>query len=294
MWGVLATPFTDGGQSVDLGSLARLARHYEAVGSRGLTVLGVFGEAARLSVAERADVLRGVVDAVGLPLVVGATSLSTAPLLDEVAQAQQVAGARLAAVMVQVHSPAPAELVRHLTAVHDATGVAVVVQDYPLASGVRIAAADLADAVAGLPFVAAVKAESPPTSVSVGVLARRLEVPVFGGLGGLGLLDELAAGGAGAMTGYSYPEGLVACVTAWSTGGPAAARAALLPHLPLIAFEQQPGIGLAIRKACLQARGLVDGAGVRPPAPSMPADLLPLMQHHLDALDDLEQTTGGT
>lgn len=294
VWGVLATPFTDGGHTLDLGSLAQLARHYESVGATGLTVLGVFGEAARLAVAERADVLRSVVDAVRLPLVMGATSLSTAPLLDEVAQAQQVAGARLAAVMVQVHSPVPAELVRHLTAVHEATGAAIVVQDYPLASGVRIATADLADAVAGLPFVAAVKAESPPTSVSVGVLARRLEVPVFGGLGGIGLLDELAAGGAGAMTDYSFPEGLVACVTAWSAGGPAAARAALLPHLPLIVFEQQPGIGLAIRKACLQARGLVDGAAVRPPARVMPPELRPMMQHHLDALSVHERTTGGT
>lgn len=291
---MLATPFTDREHALDLGSLARLARHYKTVGATGLTALGVFGEAARLSVAERAAVLGTVVDAVELPLVVGATSLSTAPLLDEVGQAQQIAGARLAAVMVQVHSADPAELTRHLTAVHDATGAAIVVQDYPLASGVRIATADLADAVAGLPFVAAVKAESPPTSVSVGTLARRLDVPVFGGLGGIGLLDELAAGGAGAMTGYSFPEGLVACVTAWRCDGPAAARAALLPHLPLIAFEQQPGIGLAIRKACLQARGLIDGAAVRPPAPPMPQELRPLMHHHLDALRVHELTIGET
>ncbi|MBC7375407.1 MAG: dihydrodipicolinate synthase family protein [Frankiales bacterium] len=291
---MLATPFTDGEHALDLGSLARLAHHYQAVGATGLTVLGVFGEAARLSVAERAAVLEAVADAVELPLVVGATSLSTAPLLDEVAQAQQVVGPRLAAVMVQVHSVVPAELTQHLTAVHDATSAAVVIQDYPVASGVRITTADLAGAVAGLPFVAAVKAESPPTWVSVGALARRLDVPVFGGLGEIGLLDELAAGGAGAMTGCSFPEGLVACVTAWRRDGPAAARTALLPHLPLIAFEQQPGIGLAIRKACLQARGLVDGAAFRPPAAPMPPELRPLMRHHLDALGVHEPTTGET
>lgn len=294
VWGVLATPFTDGEPALDAGSLARLARHYEQVGATGLTVLGVFGEAARLSVAERAAVLTTVVEAVDLPLVVGATSLSTAPLLDEVAQAQQVAGGRLAAVMAQVHSPVPAELRRHLTAVHDATGAAVVVQDYPLVSGVRIAAGDLVDAVAGLPFVAAVKAESPPTSVSVATLVAGLDVPVFGGLGGIGLLDELASGAAGAMTGYSFPEGLLACVTAWRDGGYAAAREALLPHLPLIAFEQQPGIGLAVRKACLQQRGLVDGAAVRPPAPGMPEQLRAQMLRHLDALGVGARTAGAT
>ena len=284
VWGVLATPFTDGALAVDLDSLARLARHYEDVGATGLTVLGVFGEAARLSVGERADVLAAVRGAVGLPLVVGATSLSTAPLLDEVEQARAVAGDRLAAVMVQVNSAAPAVLRTHLSAVHDATGVAVVVQDYPLVSGVAISADALAEAVGGLPFVAAVKAESPPTSVSVGTLARRLDVPVFGGLGGLGLLDELAAGAAGAMTGYSFPEGLLACVSAWRDGGFSAAREALMPHLPLIAFEQQPGIGLALRKACVQRRGLLDGAAVRPPAPGAPPALAEQLARHVDAL----------
>jgi len=288
VWGVLATPYAGDELRVDHGSLGRLARHYEQVGAAGLTVLGVFGEAARLSTVERAAVLSSVRDAVALPLVVGATSLATAPLVEEVEQAQVVAGERLAAVMVQVPSAVPAVVRSHLTAVHDATGAALVVQDYPLVSGVVIAADALADAVGGLPFVAAVKAESPPTAVSVGILARRLDVPVFGGLGGLGLLDELAAGAAGAMTGYSFPEGLLACVQAWRDGGFPAARDALAPHLPLIAFEQQPGIGLALRKACLQRRGLVDGAAVRPPAPGMPQALRAQVERHVDAL-----TSGG-
>lgn len=283
LWGVLATPYEGDDLRVDHGSLARLARHYEHVGAAGLTVLGVFGEAARLSTVERAAVLSSVVGAVGLPLVVGATSLATSPLVEEVEQAQVVAGERLAAVMVQVPSAVPAVVRRHLTAVHDATGAALVVQDYPLVSGVAIAAGALADAVEGLPFVAAVKAESPPTSVSVGTLARRLDVPVFG-LGGIGLLDELAAGAAGAMTGYSFPEGLLACVDAWREGGFEPVRDALLPHLPLIAFEQQPGIGLALRKACLQRRGLVNEAAVRPPAPPLPEALRAQVERHVDVL----------
>ena len=284
VWGVLATPFSDGDLAVDVASLTGLARHYESVGAAGLTVLGVFGEAARLSLAERRTVLTAVRDAVALPLVVGATSLSTAPLVEEVEQVQQAAGDALAAVMVQVNSASAEVLRRHLVEVHDATQARLVVQDYPLVSGVRIGSEDLADALQDLGFVAAVKGESPPTAVSVGTLAARLDVPVFGGLGGLGLLDELAAGGAGAMTGYSFPEGLLDCVRGWQSGGFAAARSALLPHLPLIAFEQQPGIGLALRKACLQRRGLIAGAAVRPPAPGMPAALREQLARHVDAL----------
>ena len=107
LWGVLATPFAGDDLRVDHDSLGRLARHYEQVGATGLTVLGVFGEAARLSTVERGAVLSSVVGAVGLPLVVGATSLATSPLVEEVEQAQVVAGERLAAVMVQVPSAGP-------------------------------------------------------------------------------------------------------------------------------------------------------------------------------------------
>jgi 4-hydroxy-tetrahydrodipicolinate synthase len=284
VWGVLATAFTGPDMELDPAGVARLAQHLETAGAAGLTVLGVFGEAARLSAAERRTVLATVADAVGLPLVVGATSLATAPLLDEVRAAQEVVGDRLAAVMVQVHTPSADLLRAHLQAVHDATGAAVVVQDYPVASGVRIGGAELVSALTGLGFVAAVKAESPPTAAAVAALTQRLDVPVFGGLGGLGLLDELAAGAAGAMTGFSFPEGLVACTQAWRNGGFAAAREAFLPYLPLIAFEQQPGIGLAIRKECLLRRGLLAEAGVRPPSPPMPEMLREQLVRQVDAL----------
>ena len=167
---------------------------------------------------------------------------------------------------------------------HDSTGAAVVVQDHPVASGVRIDGAELARALTDLPFVAAVKAESPPTAAAVAALTARLDVPVFGGLGGLGLLDELAAGAAGAMTGFSFPEGLVACTRAWQDGGFSAAREAFLPYLPLIAFEQQPGIGLAVRKECQLRRGLIAEAGVRPPSPPMPGQLRDQLARQVDAL----------
>jgi 4-hydroxy-tetrahydrodipicolinate synthase len=284
VWGVVATPFQGPDLALDEGSLAGLVRHFAATGATGLTVLGVFGEAAQLSAAERRTVLATVVDAVDLPLVVGSTALGTAPLLDELALIQEATGPRLAAAMVQVNTPRAEVLRRHLTAVHDATGLALVVQDYPVASGVRIGTDELAAALTGLPFVAAVKAESPPTTVAVAALTRQLDVPVFGGLGGLGLLDELAAGAAGAMTGFSFPEGLVACVQAWQEGGFPVARAAFAPFLPLIAFEQQPGIALAIRKECLRRRGLLAEAGVRPPAAAMPAALLDQLARQVDAV----------
>jgi len=284
VWGVVATPYSGSTFDVDEGSLARLVEHYEKVGVAGLTVLGVFGEAAQLSSDERRSVLETVVDTVALPLVVGATPLGTAPVVEEVRLAQEVAGDRLAGAMVQVNSANPETLARHLRAVHEATGAGLVVQDYPLVSGVSITTDALVKAIKALPFVVAVKAEAPPTPVAVAALTAALDVPVFGGLGGLGLLDELAVGGAGAMTGFSFPEGLIACVDAWREGGYEAAREAFLPYMPLVNFEQQAKVALAIRKECLRRRGLVMESSVRPPAASMPEALLDQLRRHLEAV----------
>lgn len=286
VWGVVATPFSGSTGDLDEPSLARLVEHYASLGVSGLTVLGVFGEAASLDTDERRAVLETVVDTVDLPLVVGATSLATKPVLAEAALAAEVVGDRLAGVMVQVNSADPHVLGRHLIAVHEATGAGLVVQDYPLVSGVHIGPAALAAALADTPGVVAVKAEAPPTPPAIATLTAKLDVPVFGGLGGLGLLDELAAGAAGAMTGFSYPEGLLACVQAWQDGGYAAARAAFLPYLPLVNFEQQAKIALAIRKECLRRRGLILDAAVRPPALSLPESLREQLARQLDAVEE--------
>ena len=283
VWGVVVTPFAGSTLDVDETSLVRLVAHYEGIGVAGLTVLGVFGEAATLSLNERREILEAVADTVDLPLVVGVGSLTTHPAVDVIQLALEVVGDQLAAVMVQVNSPDPGQLARHLRIVHEITGAAVVVQDYPLVSGITITAESLRQALAPLDFIAAVKAEAPPTAPAIATLTAALTVPVFGGLGGIGLLDELAAGAAGAMTGFSFPEGLQACVTAHNDGGYTAVREAFGLYLSLVNFEQQAGIALAIRKEILRRRGLIAEPAVRPPARSMPDSLRDQLGRHLAA-----------
>jgi 4-hydroxy-tetrahydrodipicolinate synthase len=186
--------------------------------------------------------------------------------------------------MVQVNSADPAVLTAHLTAVHDATGAGIVLQDYPEASGVRIEADAVLAVVERCPFVVAVKSEAPPTSVAIGRLTGRTSIPVFGGLGGVGLLDELASGAAGAMTGFSHPEGLRAALDAWTSGGASVAREAFSPWLPLVNYEAQPGIGLAVRKEILHRRGLFAEGAVRSPARPAPPEILRLLPDHLAAV----------
>lgn len=285
LWGVLATPFSGTDFAVDTDSLRREVQFYTAIPATGMVVLGVFGEGASLDSSEQSLVVRTVAEeANGAPLVVGLSARSTAVALEQAHGAVAAAGSNLAALMVQANSADPQVLAAHLTAVHRATGAAIVLQDYPVASGVHISAAQILEVLEKCPFIVAIKSEAPPTASAIARLTHATSVPVYGGLGGVGLLDELAAGAAGAMTGFSHPEGLQAALTAWADGGFRAAREAFAPWLPLVNFEAQPGVGLALRKEVLRRRGLISESIVRPPAPQLPPALADLIDAHLDAV----------
>lgn len=288
LWGVLATPFVAGGARVDHDSLRAQVQLYTELGAAGVVALGVFGEGAALDSAEQRAVVRTVCEqAPGLPVVVGVSALATAPAVEQARSVAEAAGDQLAAVMVQVNSPDARVAAEHLTAVQQGVNAPVVVQDYPVASGVRISTAAVATVVRDVPRVAAVKSEAPPTAAAIAALTAETPVPVFGGLGGTGLLDELAAGAAGVMTGFSHPEGLRAALDAWGREGSAGARAAFQPWLPLVNFEAQPGIGLALRKEVLHQRGLLADPAVRAPGTPMPDSLRPLLHDHVAAVAPL-------
>jgi len=285
LWCVLATPFHGLDLAVDLTSLRKELDLYAAVPADGLVVLGVFGEAAALDSAEQAAVVAAVAghDS-GLPVVAGIPGRTTAVAVEQATGVVRAGEGRVEAVMVQANTADRDLLARHLRAVHEATGTGIVLQDYPETSGVRITPAQVLAVLEACPFVVAVKSEAPPTAAAIGQLTAKTSVPVFGGLGGVGLLDELAAGAAGAMTGFSHPEGLRAALDAWSSGGYAAAREAFAPWLPLVNFEAQPGVGLALRKEILHRRGVFAGGAARPPARHIPDVLLNLLPDHLAAV----------
>jgi len=305
VWGILATPFHADG-SVDDVSLEHQVELFARTGARGVVALGVFGEAAKLDEAERAQVATTALTAalrLGLDAVIGITTLDRAETVAQARAATAVAmavggpaalspGGLLRGLMVQIPTADPAQLAEHLTAVHGATGVGIVVQDYPRSSGVTIPSDVLADAVRPLPFVVAVKAESTPTPLAVATLAAGCDAPLFGGLGGVALIDELGAGAAGAMTGFSFPEGLVATCAAFARDGIDAAREVWASWLPLAVFEQQDGLALGIRKEILRRRGVIADAHARQPATPFPVSLEELLVSHLAAADRLLPVDG--
>jgi len=257
VFSVLPTAFHDGG-GLDLPGVAALVRTARHAGVAGVTALGVMGEAAELTEAERGDVLSCIVDSAGsVPIVVGVTGDTAAEVAD---RAQRASGTGVAAVMV---SPSRSLGLQDAVRAAAAGGVPIVVQDYPPASGVTLTVAEIAAVVASEPLVVGVKAEAPPTSPAIAALRRAHPgLGLAGGLGGLFLIDELHAGADGVMTGFALPDRLVSIVRIFVTN-PRAATREWERLLPLMRLEAFPPYSLAARKEVWRLRGVIGSAHCR-------------------------------
>jgi len=85
------------------------------------------------------------------------------------------------------------------------------------------------------------------------------------------LLEELLAGATGAMTGFAFPEILVRIVTLFRAGDVDGAAEVFYRAVPLMRFEFQEGIGMAIRKEVLRRRGALSSAATRAPGAGLDA-----------------------
>jgi 4-hydroxy-tetrahydrodipicolinate synthase len=269
VFSVLPTPFDPNGD-IDPDSLRRVIDLFLADGVNGFTALGVTGEVARLTDVERQHVLDVVVSHVAgrVPVVAGTTAEGLRTCIEYSRRAKQ-AGA--AAVMIspprmgKINSDAVA---KHYAAVADAVDLPIIVQDYPPISGYAMEPALLARIAREVPAARTIKLEDPPTPFKTSRIleqAAGIDVRIFGGLGGVFLIEELLAGAAGAMTGFAFPAMLVRILTLFRAGQVDKAADAFYRSVPLMRFEFQEGIGMAIRKEVLRRRGAIAHAGIRPP-----------------------------
>jgi 4-hydroxy-tetrahydrodipicolinate synthase len=275
VFSVLPTPFDAQGR-VDAASLRKVIELFLGAGVNGFTALGVTSEVARLTEPERTLVLSTVMDAVRgrVPVVAGATADGLHTCIEYSLQAKAMGAA---AVMVspprmpKLNSDA---VLAHYHALAKAADLEIVVQDYPPISGFAMEASLLARIAQEIPRARTIKLEDPPTPPKIAkilALSQGVSVKIFGGLGGVFLLEELLAGGAGAMTGFAYPEALVDVVSRYSAGDTDGAAEAFYRYVPLMRFEFQEGVGMAIRKEVLRRRGALAEAAVRPPAAALDA-----------------------
>lgn len=261
-WYILPTPFADDG-SLDLASLGRLVEAAISWGVDGLTAMGVMGEPGALTPDERERALRTIADAAGgrVPFAVGCSGPTLTAVGTLVRQAREHG-----AVAVMVAAP---PLTRNLDTLPmfyaraAALGLPLIIQDEPVATGVTIPVSVLLACVEAS-GATTLKLEDPPTPPKIGrLLAGRPDLEVFGGLGGVSALGELRRGACGTMTGFAYPEILRAVRVALEAGETVAAGRLFDRYLPLISFEGQPVVGLAICKELLRRRGALASGRTR-------------------------------
>lgn len=271
---ISATPFAEDG-GIDLGSLDRLVDFYIGHGVSGITVLGMMGEAPKLSPEEAARVANHVLARVAdrTPVVVGVSGAG----LDNIARlTATVMEAGAAGVMIAPPAGLTTEerVLAYYAELCTRIGpeVPVCFQDYPQATGVHVSPATILQLTRALPQVVMLKHEDCPGLAKLSkVREGSPRMSILTGNGGLYLPQELARGADGAMTGFAYPEMLVRVVALHRAGRVDAAEDLFDAYLPLVRHEQQPGLGLAIRKEVLRRRGVIACARTRAPGPSLTA-----------------------
>ena len=265
IFNIMATPFDEALQ-VDYISLKNLVEFQLDKGVDGLTILGVLGEAAKLSVDERGAVMKTALIAVNgrVPVIVG-TSHQDLKICITLSQEALAAGAT--GVMVappRFDHPSDEAVIAYYEQVVGAVHGLIVVQDFPPVTNVIMSPSLLANLAAHLPTLRNLKLEDPPLMQKIGDLRLRTDqFAIFGGLGGMFFLEELGRGAIGTMTGFAFSEVLVAVYQAFKGGDLTHAEMIFDRYLPLIRFENQPVINLSIRKVLLQRRGAIATARLR-------------------------------
>jgi 4-hydroxy-tetrahydrodipicolinate synthase len=269
VYSVLPTPFRAGGD-IDLESLARVVDLAVAAGVKGVTALGVTGEVARLAEQERWTVLEAVVKQVAgrAQVIAGTSADGVRTCIDYSRRARSIGATAVMVSPPRMPKINPESVLSHYKALAEAVDLPIVVQDYPPVTGFAMDAGLLARIAREVPAARAIKLEDPPTpfkTARILAAAGETKVAILGGLGGVFLLEELLAGAAGVMTGFAYPEVLVKVVSLYRAGDLDQAADVFYRFVPLMRFEFQEGIGMAIRKEIYRRRGVITDASTRSP-----------------------------
>jgi 4-hydroxy-tetrahydrodipicolinate synthase len=274
---ISATPFTEDGE-LDLSSTDRLVDFYLESGVSGMTILGIMGEAQKLTADESLRFGKHIIDRVSgrVPIVVGVSGAS----LDNMKRlSHSVMDSGAAGVMV---APMPGlgtetKLNQYFKQVCETLGaeVPICLQDYPQTTGVQFSVETILKLTRENEQIVMLKHEDWPgltklsrvrTESDTGSTPR---MSIMVGNAALFLPQELQRGADGAMTGFAYPEMLVQVVDLHKTGKVDQAEDLFDAYLPMVRYEQQLGLGLAIRKEILHRRGLLKSSKVRSPGPSL-------------------------
>lgn len=274
---IAVTPFTETG-ALDHDSIDRMVDFYMDKGADGLTILGMMGEAPKLTQAESIEVTRRTLARAGAkPVVVGVSAPGLAAI-GELTKAVMDLGA--AGVMVAPPSSLRTDdqIIGYYRNVVETVGtdVPVVLQDFPLVTNVQISTKALGAIFEEHASIVMLKHEDWPGLQKISELRQaeakgRRRVSILCGNAGAFLTEEMQRGADGAMTGFAYPEMMTDVVRLSVAGEIDRAQDVFDAYLPLVRYEQQPGVGLAVRKYVLARRGAIASAAQRRPGAALNA-----------------------
>ncbi|MEW5879995.1 MAG: dihydrodipicolinate synthase family protein [Pseudomonadota bacterium] len=277
---IAVTPFTDSG-ALDLESTDRMVDFYLERGATGLTLLGIMGEAPKLTTDEARTFVKRVLDRVRgrVPVVVGVSSPGLAAMKELAASVMDL-GASGVMVAPAGGLRSDEQIVNYFENVTEALGPRTpwVLQDHPLATGVVMATSVILRVIKSIPTCVMLKHEECPGLAKLSAIraasdrgeVRRISI-LTGNGGGLFLPEELERGADGAMTGFAYPEMMAGVYAAHARGDVERAHDLFDAYLPLARYEQQPNVGLAVRKYLMVKRGAIASPMIRKPGPKLSA-----------------------
>ena len=269
---ILPTPFTEAGD-IDVESLRSLIDFCGRMGVQGTAILGFLGEAHKLSAPERRQVIETVIDQSGssLPTWVGVRAFGAAGAIEQAREAEDLGAEAVFVAPIGVQDDAV--LFDFYAEVAGAIEIPVIIHDYPASFGTVLSAALIAKMANEISGVSRLKLEDPPVLQKLSKLRELAgdRLAIFGGLGGEYFLEELQRGANGIMTGFAFPEILVTIQETFDAGDVARAAEVFDRYMPLIRYEFQPKIGLALRKYIYQRRGAIATTTVRKPGGSLDA-----------------------
>lgn len=272
---IAATPFTQDG-AVDWDSLDRLTDYYQQCGASGMTILGILGEAQKLEPEESREIARRVIARSSVPVVVGVSNPSFA-VMRRLAREAMDMGASGVMVAPAPHLRADEHTLAYFANVVEAIGAETpwCLQDYPLTLSVVMSVPLIRRIMEAYPSCVMLKAEDWPGLEKISAL-RRLQAEdklrpfsILTANGGIFLDLEYERGADGSMTGYALTDMLVRLDRLQRDKQRDAAHDLFGAHLPLIRCEQQPGVGLAVRKYLLMRRGVIGNDIQRKPGSSL-------------------------
>lgn len=289
---ILITPFDDEGD-IDLISFDRIIRFMANIGVNGVTILGVLGEANRMLDNEREALIKTAIEAAEdrIPIIAGTSHSGTRATIHLSQKAQEFGISGVMITPSREPVPNTQRIFEYVQQVGTNIDIPIVLQDHPASTQVHMPTDLILQMISDIANIACIKEEATPTPPKITALRNGMDrpIPILTGLGALYARFDLERGTDGFMTGFAFPEVLIALANAAKEERWEDLQKLYTHYLPLIVYEQQPGV--AIRKEIFRLRDLIISSHVRHPGANIDFDTATQLQRVLEtSLPDVDIT----